>query len=215
MIYFSGTVFLKQLNIMDPFTATMIKRAMLVASCIFVILFVERVGRRRLCLIVGSMMAATLLIMGSIGSVKPRNTAENNTILAMTLLFPVGYMIGFGSTWATAPFSSIFPKLTSPSMQIVKSELPHTSLRDKSVMLHWNMANLCNFVVTFTLPYLVQPAAANLGPRVGFIYGSISVIIIILIFFFVPEMTGRSLEEIDEMVEAKVPAWRTRRKYHL
>ncbi|KAM5375789.1 hypothetical protein ACJZ2D_005845 [Fusarium nematophilum] len=155
-----GTIFLKSLNVMDPFTATMIKRAVILAACIFVISFVERIGRRRLCLVVGSMCAACLLIMGGLGTVTPRQTGVSNGILALTIIFPVLYMAGFGST-----------------MQIVKSELPHTSLRDKSIMIHWSVANVCNFLTTFTLPYLLQ---------------------------------APSLEEIDEMMEAKVPAWRSR-----
>ncbi|KAF6800368.1 sugar transporter [Colletotrichum sojae] len=50
-------------------------------------------------------------------------------------------------------------------MQVVKSELPHTSLRDKSVMLPWSVVNACNFLVMFTLPYLIQPEwkATGLG----------------------------------------------------
>ncbi|KAF4979773.1 hypothetical protein FZEAL_4077 [Fusarium zealandicum] len=189
----SGTVFLGELNDMDPFTAALIKRAVILVGCIFVILFVERIGRRRLCLIVGSMCAASLMIMGGLGTITPKQTDVSKGILAMTILFPMFYTIGFGST-----------------MQIVKLELPHTSLRDKSVMTHWSAANVCNFLTTFNLPYLLLTPGANLAPKVGFIYGGISVIIIVLMFFFMPGMTNRSLEEIDEMMEAKVRAWRTR-----
>jgi MFS transporter, SP family, sugar:H+ symporter len=94
----SGTVFLKSLNAMDPFTATMIKRAGLVFGCIFVIVFVERIGRRRMCLIVGSLSAVFLLLMGGLGTVQPPQAETQNTILAATIIFPVLYMIGFGST---------------------------------------------------------------------------------------------------------------------
>ncbi|KAF6799509.1 sugar transporter [Colletotrichum musicola] len=188
-----GAVFLKQLNIMDPFSATMIKRGLIVGACVFVVVFVERIGRRRMCLVVGSMMLASLMIMGGLGTMKRRDGVQDKVLLAMTIVFPVFYMIGFGST-----------------MQVVKSELPHTSLRDKSFMLHWSVANACNFLVTFTLPYLIQPGYANLGAKVGLVYGCISCVFLVLVFLYVPEMTNRSLEEIDEMIEARVPAWRTR-----
>lgn len=42
------------------------------------------------------------------------------------------------------------------------------------------------------------------------IYGSISLLAIIFVFFFVPEMKGRSLEELDELFHAKVPAWKAK-----
>jgi hypothetical protein len=76
-------------------------------------------------------------------------------------------------------------------MTVVKAEVPHTSLRDKSTFLFWTFANLSNFVVTFTIPYLLKPGYANLGSKVGFVFGSTSAIILVLIFFFVPEMTGK------------------------
>lgn len=171
---------------MDPFTATLIKRGAIVIACIFVILFVERIGRRRLCLVVGSMCAASLLIMGGLGTITPKQKPVSDGVLAMTILFPVFYMIGFGST-----------------MQVVKSELPHTSLRDKSMMIHWSVANLCNFLTTFTLPYLLQAPYANLGPRVGFVYGSICAAVVVLVFLFVPEMTNRQVDAVRREREAK------------
>lgn len=91
-------MFLKQLNIMDPFSATMIKRGLIVGACVFVVVFVERIGRRRMCLVVGSMMIASLMIMGGMGTMKHRDDVQDKVLLAMTIMFPVFYMIGFGST---------------------------------------------------------------------------------------------------------------------
>ncbi|KAH8882258.1 low-affinity glucose transporter HXT1 [Thozetella sp. PMI_491] len=155
-----GTVFLKSLGTIDAFTGTMIKRGLLVVGCIFVITCVERLGRRPIAVVSGGLSAICLFLMGGLATVRPATSGLNNAILAMTIIFPVLYMVGIGST-----------------MQIVKSELPHTSLRDKATMINWSVANICNFVATFTLPYLLQ---------------------------------APSLEEIDEMMESKVPAWKTR-----
>ena len=71
---------------------------------------------------------------------------------------------------------------------------------------------MTTFVVSFTVPYLIREEHAGLGPRVGFIYGSICVISFIVTFFLIPEMKGRSLEEIDEMFNAGL-ATRQFRKY--
>ncbi|KAH7026648.1 low-affinity glucose transporter HXT1 [Microdochium trichocladiopsis] len=188
-----GTIFLKMLNVMDPFTGTMIKRAGLLLGTIFVITMVDRIGRRNTSIIFGSLTASCLLIMGALGTVTPSNVGLQKGVLAMSIIFPCTYMIGFGST-----------------MQVVKSEIPHTTLRDKSGLVFWTLANLSNFLVTFTLPYLLSAPYANLGARVGLIYGSISVATVVLIFLFVPEMKNRSLEEVNEMFEAKVPAWRAK-----
>lgn len=58
-------------------------------------------------------------------------------------------------------------------------------------MIHWSVANVCNFLTTFTLPYLLTAPHANLGPKVGFVYGSISIVLLILLFLYMPEMTNR------------------------
>lgn len=46
---------------------------------------------------------------------------------------------------------------------------------------------------------------ANLQSKVGFIYGGISVMSIIFVFFCVPECQGRSFEEIDQLFRSGTP----------
>lgn len=48
----------------------------------------------------------------------------------------------------------------------------------------------------------------NLQGKVGFVYGSFSVISAIWVIFMIPELKGRSLEELDELFEKKVSVWR-------
>jgi hypothetical protein len=62
-----------------------------------------------------------------------------------------------------------------------------------------------SFVVAFTLPYLQDTPGANLGSKVGFIYGSICFVALVWGYFFLPELKGRSLEELDEIFAAKLP----------
>lgn len=76
-------------------------------------------------------------------------------------------------------------------------------------MIFWMTANIANFVVTFTLPYLLTEPAW-LGSKVGFIFGTIGSLGLIWAFFFMPELSGKSLEDIDTMFEQNIPAWRTR-----
>lgn len=79
-------------------------------------------------------------------------------------------------------------------------------------MIYWTIANISNFVASFTLPYLLYSPYAGLGPRVAFIYGATSTAAVVWTYVFVPDLTGRSLEEVDALFDAKVPARRSRRK---
>lgn len=65
------------------------------------------------------------------------------------------------------------------------------------------------------VPYLISDSYAGLQSRVGFIFGSICVLGLVWAYFFFPELKGRSLEEIDEFFQAKVPAGKSRGKMSL
>ena len=62
------------------------------------------------------------------------------------------------------------------------------------------------WLTTFTAPYFINPASLNWGPQYGFIWAPSCAIAATWVFFFLPETKGRTLEEIDEMFGAKVPA---------
>ncbi|RYP78557.1 hypothetical protein DL771_000510 [Monosporascus sp. 5C6A] len=62
------------------------------------------------------------------------------------------------------------------------------------------------WLTTFTAPYFINPEALNWGPKYGYIWAPSCAIAALWIYFFLPEAKGRSLEEIDEMFEARVPA---------
>jgi SP family sugar:H+ symporter-like MFS transporter len=61
------------------------------------------------------------------------------------------------------------------------------------------------FVVSFTLPYLLYAPYANLQAKTGFIFGAFAAFSIVFTYFFVPELAGRSLEEIDALFALRTP----------
>lgn len=89
---------------------------------------------------------------------------------------------------------------------VTAAEVPHLQLRDKSSMIVYLTQFVCDFVVSYTLPYLLETGYANLHSKVGFIYGGIGVIGLIWAYFCLPDMSGRSLEELEIMWTEKVPA---------
>lgn len=56
---------------MDSFTATMIKRAVLLLGPITIMTCIERLGRRKTFLGMGSLSASSLLMMGVLGAIQP------------------------------------------------------------------------------------------------------------------------------------------------
>lgn len=64
---------------------------------------------------------------------------------------------------------------------------------------------LTTFVTSFTCPYLINDKYANLGGKVGFVYGSLNMMMVVLTFFFIPELKGRTLEEVDQLFASGAP----------
>ena len=70
------------------------------------------------------------------------------------------------------------------------------------------MGYIASLLITYINPE-VQDEPGNLGSRVGLVYGSVSLFTILFVFFLVPETGQRSLEELDELFESGVPAWKS------
>ncbi|KAH6693601.1 general substrate transporter [Plectosphaerella plurivora] len=187
-----GTVFIKSIGVFDPFTATMIKRVLLVLGTAIVIFFVDMTGRRPMFFAAGTLTMLSLMTMGGLGMVSNPSRSVKEGIVAMSMMFPATYFPSFGA-----------------NLLVVKSEICHIKLRDKSTMVFFTVSNLANFVVTFTLPFLLNEPAW-LGSKVGFIFGGIAIIGLFWGVFWMPELSNKTLEDIDEMFEAGVPAWHTR-----
>ncbi|KAL3464223.1 major facilitator superfamily domain-containing protein [Aspergillus heterothallicus] len=53
--------------------------------------------------------------------------------------------------------------------------------------------------MNFACPYMVNPDEGNLQEKVGFVFGGLCLFATIWSFFYVPELKGRSMAEIDEL----------------
>lgn len=74
----------------------------------------------------------------------------------------------------------------------------------------FGIASALNFLLTwlgtFTAPFFINPAALNWNAQYGYIWFGSNVIIVVFTYFLLPETRDRTLEEIHEMFEAKLPA---------
>lgn len=87
----------------------------------------------------------------------------------------------------------------APVSYVVVSEAASTRVKEKTNLFASVISIITTFVTSFTIPYLLNAPYAALGAKVGFIYGSINWVMVGVAYFFIPEMKGRSLEEVDEL----------------
>lgn len=60
-------------------------------------------------------------------------------------------------------------------------------------------------MTSFTIPYLLKAPYANLGGKIGYIYGSINMAMVVVAYFWIPELKGRTLEEVDQLFASGAP----------
>ncbi|KIX06960.1 uncharacterized protein Z518_04936 [Rhinocladiella mackenziei CBS 650.93] len=180
-----GAIFVKSLGTINPFTITCTTAAVNFWVGILAMALVDKLGRRIMLLIGASIQCAALMIMGALGTVHNPGHDIKSGIIAMMIIFASGYSLG----WA-------------PIVHTLSAELPSSKLRDMTYRTA-SVLNICTqFAVSFSIPYLLNAPYANLGSKVGFIFGSMALISIVFAFFCVPECRGRSLEEIDLLFES-------------
>ncbi|RYP43704.1 hypothetical protein DL768_009765 [Monosporascus sp. mg162] len=119
------------------------------------------------------------LIMAVVYTMEPGTQRSGKILVGLSVIYIVAY------TGLIAPYA-----------WVSGGELP-SYLRFSS--RYW-------WLTTFTAPYFINPESLNWGPKYGYIWAPSCVIAALWVYFFLPEVKGRSLEEIDEMFEARIPA---------
>lgn len=66
-----------------------------------------------------------------------------------------------------------------------------------------------NWIFNLALALFVPPAFTNIQWKTYMIFGTFCAVMTVYVFLLYPETTGKSLEEIDFVFEARVPAWRS------
>lgn len=64
------------------------------------------------------------------------------------------------------------------------------------------------WLFTFTVAYIYNVDAGNLGIRAGFVYGGGSLLFLVVSYLLVPDLRGFAVEEVDWLYENKVPVWK-------
>lgn len=79
-------------------------------------------------------------------------------------------------------------------------EIPSQRLRSYTFGFAAAIGFFAAWLTTFTAPYFINPDALNWGPKYGYIWFPSGIVAAVWVWFFLPELKGRTLEEIDEMV---------------
>jgi hypothetical protein len=161
----------------------------------------------------GSFMVISQYIVGAIGSTSGKNadTASGQASVRAMIAFICLNISAFAMTWG-------------PTAWVVVGEIFPLPIRSRGVGLStssnwfWNCVSITSphpscpeltrhQIIAVITPYLVGtgPGDANLGAKVFFLWGSLCILAVLFAYFFVPEMKGLSLEQVDKMLEEVGP----------
>lgn len=148
---------------------------------------IDKVGRRFLTVYGTVGLTVVLWVMG--GLAVRGSVGELRGTIAMILIYCWLYNVTIGAAAFT-----------------VLTEVSTSRLRAKTIAIGLATQGCFNILWSFVLPYLFNPDKANLGGKVGFIFGGLCFPCIAFLWWYLPETRGRSYEELDEMFTKRIPA---------
>ncbi|KAL6871766.1 general substrate transporter [Trichoderma longibrachiatum] len=199
-IFYYGTRYFQNSGVSSGFTIGMITAGINVASTIPGLLAIDRWGRRPLLLLGAVGMCVSQLIVAVVGTISTGQRPDGEIFVKSlagqqaAVAFVCIFIAFFASTWG-------------PLAWVVTGELYPLRSRAKALSMTTATNWLFNWAIAYSTPYLVNygPGYANLQSKIFFVWFGACFLCIALVWFFIYETKGLTLEEVDELyAEVKV-----------
>ncbi len=158
------------------------------------------------CGVVGNLISWTV-----INSLGRRKTFVAGMVALTTVLFLIGILDVIPTSaakWVQASLTVVYALFYQVSIGAIAfailGETSSPTLRAKTIGLATATQSVFGTVMNIVVPYMVNPDKANLKGKVGFVFGGASAIATVWSFFYVPELKGRTFDEIDYMFKTGV-----------
>ncbi|KAF2258410.1 general substrate transporter [Lojkania enalia] len=147
------------------------------------------VGRRTI-LIIGALACGLCELATAIAASVDQTAVSTGKVL-----------VGF-----TALFQFFYNGCVGAASYPVATEVVSSRLRAWTVGSATSLGYVLAWLCGFCTPYFINPEDLNWGAKYGYIWAGSNFLCIVFFYLFMPEMKGRSLEELDEIFEAGTPA---------
>ncbi|GAA6027148.1 hypothetical protein JCM8097_002431 [Rhodosporidiobolus ruineniae] len=178
--FYYGATVLKGVGLQDSFVSQIILGGVNF-GCTFLGLYImERCGRRWPLIIGGLWQSAWLFVYGAAGTAK--NPEEDQSIGYLMIISSCFFILGYASTWA-------------PGIWTLVGETPRNDARAKTGALATASNWIWNFLLGFFTPFIT--GAINYS--YGFVFAGCNLAGAVIVYFFLYESSGLSLENVDRM----------------
>ncbi|CAJ2508052.1 Uu.00g092380.m01.CDS01 [Anthostomella pinea] len=145
-------------------------------------------GRRSIYLwgsAANTILLIALGIAASVGASNAASLAQASLGLIVSVLFTLG---------------------PAPASWVVIGETSAIRLRPLTTGMGRAMYYIVEIPCIFLASYMLNPQGGNLGGKCGYVWGGTGLFCLVVAYFYLPEMKGRSYREIDIMFKRRIPA---------
>ncbi|PLN85660.1 putative MFS monosaccharide transporter [Aspergillus taichungensis] len=192
--FYYGTTIFQGAGISNSFITQVILGAINFGTTFGGLYVVENFGRRKSLIVGGACMFIFFMIFASIGHFvldveTPSNTPNTGKgMIVLACLFITAYAM----TWG-------------PMIWAIAAELFPSKYRAKGMALATASNWLWNFLIGFFTPFITN----EIDFAYGYVFAGCLFVAIFVVYFFVIEGRGRTLEELDWMYVNKVAPWKS------
>ncbi|KAI9664367.1 MAG: hypothetical protein M1831_002300 [Alyxoria varia] len=186
-----STYFYKQAGL-EPstaFTMTFGQYGLGVLGTFFAWFLMTRAGRRRIYLGGVATLLVLLLGIGLCGALRPGAASAQWTIASLLVIY-----------------TAVYDSTIGPVCYSIVSEVPSARLRPKTVTLARAAYNITAIAANTLTPMMLNPGALNWGAKATFLFAGTGSCVFVWCFFRLPEVKGRTVDELDTLFEGRIPA---------
>lgn len=194
--FYYGTTIFTATGISDSFITSIILGSVNVACTIPGLYAVQRFSHRK-CLIFGGLwMSAWFIVFASVGHFAldrndPTNSPKAGAVMVVSACL---FIAAFASTWGPISWGE-------------SAALYPAKYRARCMAVGTGSLWIWNFLIAFLTPF----ATASMDFCYGYIFAAFCAIMAVVVYFYLIESQGRTLEELDTMYLTKVKPWESDR----
>ena len=191
--FYYGTTIFKSVQISSFITQIILNTINFLVTFIGLYI-VEHYGRRKSLMVGSAWMFICFMIFATVGHYRfdqnhPDQTPTEGIVL---IVFASLFILGFATTWG-------------PMIWTIQAEIFPSRYRAKGMALGTASNWIWNFCIGFFSPFIFKA----IDFQYGYVFASCNVVAGFIVYFFVIEGQGRTIEEIDTMYLQKVTPWKS------
>ncbi|CAL5869739.1 uncharacterized protein PFLUO_LOCUS3969 [Penicillium psychrofluorescens] len=191
-IFYYGTSIFQGVGLSNSYVTQIILGAVNFGMTIPGLYAVEHYGRRK-CLMVGAAwMFICFMIWASVGHEVLHYHPESHAAGVTMIVFTCFFIVGFATTWG-------------PIVWAICGEM--YPFRYRAVCM--GVATAANWTWNFLISFFTPFISSSIDFRYGYVFAACCFAAILVVFFFVCETKGRTLEEVDTMYVLNVKPWKS------